>query len=66
LRSTLRCIGAVRDADEISAEQQQYDQGNSHGPAHVIHSVTMIAASISRVIPLLSVILSFVHRVCNI
>jgi hypothetical protein len=66
LRSTLRCIGAVCDGKKISAEQQQKDQGNAHGSAHVIHSVSMIAASISRVIPPLSVILGFVHSVFNV
>src|ERR1700733_2987705 len=39
VRCTLRSISAVCDADKISAEQQQQnDQGDSHGPAHVIHS----------------------------
>src|SRR3984885_15225652 len=65
-RGILRCISAVCDADKISAEQQQNDQGDSHGPRHVIHSATMIAASISRIIPLFSVILGFVHCVCNV
>jgi hypothetical protein len=62
----LRCVGVVREADKISAEQQQNDQGDSHGSAHVIHSASMIAESIGRVIPLLSVILGFVHCVCNV
>jgi hypothetical protein len=49
-RRLQRCFAAGGEADEIGAEQQENGQRKSQEAAHVIHCITLIAASKRRVV----------------